>query len=57
MDEDYAQTRVTHWSSKTRKVEVHLENNDEVVHTLSISIVEIKPDKYGTSPIIISYKL
>ena len=57
MDEDYAQTRVTTWSSKTRNVEVHLENNDEVVHALSISIIEIKPDKYHASPVIIFYKL
>ena len=57
MDEDYAQTRVTTWSSKTRKVEVHLENYNKRVHALSISIVEIKPDKYRASPIIMTYKL
>ena len=57
MDEDYAQTRVTSWSSKARKVEVHLENYDKRVHALSISIFKIKPDKYHASPIIIFYKL
>ena len=52
MHEDYAQTRVTSWSSKTRKVEVHLENYDKRVHALSISIVKIKPDKYHASPVL-----
>ena len=56
-DKDYVQTRVTNWASKIRKVEVHLENYDEVVYALSISIVEIKPDKYHASPIIMPYKL